>query len=97
MIYTNNQGPKIWANMIKNYFDAKINYRLFDNIIGANRTKLIYSKTTPIKILEIKYNNNNLDIEFNNNIIIKLELNLTSERITSNIPVLYKINLINNF
>jgi len=35
MIYTNNQGPKIWANMIKNYFDAKINYHLFDKIIGA--------------------------------------------------------------
>lgn len=35
MIYTNNQGPKIWANMIKNYFDNKINYPLFDKIIGA--------------------------------------------------------------
>lgn len=35
MIYTNNQGPKIWSNMIKNYFDTKVNYPLFDNIIGA--------------------------------------------------------------
>ena len=25
MIYTNNQGPMIWANYIKNYYDAKLN------------------------------------------------------------------------
>lgn len=35
MIYTNNQGPKIWANMIKTYIDGKIGYHLFDKIIGA--------------------------------------------------------------
>lgn len=35
MIYTNNQGPRSWVNMIKNYFETKINYNLFDQIIGA--------------------------------------------------------------
>jgi hypothetical protein len=35
MIYTNNQGPRNWVNMIKNYFETKINYNLFDQIIGA--------------------------------------------------------------
>jgi len=35
MIYTNNQGPKEWVYMIKNYFEKKINYKLFDNIITA--------------------------------------------------------------
>tara|TARA_B100001094_G_C18182248_1_gene801637 strand:- start:2322 stop:3188 length:867 start_codon:yes stop_codon:yes gene_type:complete len=36
-IYTNNQGPKIWANSIKNYLNKKIdsNYKLFDKVIGA--------------------------------------------------------------
>ena len=35
MIYTNNQGPPEWAQQIKNYFEDKINYKLFDQIIGA--------------------------------------------------------------
>lgn len=35
MIYTNNQGPKSWAIMIKNYINMKINFELFDKIIGA--------------------------------------------------------------
>lgn len=35
MIYTNNNGPKTWANMIKNYFHYKLKYELFDKIIGA--------------------------------------------------------------
>lgn len=35
MIYTNNQGPKEWANYIKGYFENEINYALFDKIIAA--------------------------------------------------------------
>lgn len=35
LIYTNNQGPKEWAQHIKLYFEEKINYNLFDQIIGA--------------------------------------------------------------
>ena len=35
MIYTNNQGPKIWAEKIKAYFNNKIKYQLFDKIIAA--------------------------------------------------------------
>jgi hypothetical protein len=35
MIYTNNQGPKEWANLIKSYFHYKLNYPLFDQVIGA--------------------------------------------------------------
>ena len=35
IIFTNNQGPKDWANKIKNYFNYKLNYNLFDQIIGA--------------------------------------------------------------
>ena len=34
-IYTNNQGPKHWALQIKNYFEYKINYPLFDKVIHA--------------------------------------------------------------
>ena len=35
MIYTNNQGPKQWALYIKEYFEDKIKYGLFDQIICA--------------------------------------------------------------
>lgn len=35
MIYTNNQGPKSWAEKISAYFDYKIGTSLFDQIIAA--------------------------------------------------------------
>ena len=35
MIYTNNNGPIYWANLIKSYFHYKLNYNLFDQIIKA--------------------------------------------------------------
>jgi hypothetical protein len=35
MIYTNNTGSKSWANFILKYFEDKIKYKLFDQIIAA--------------------------------------------------------------
>lgn len=35
MIYTNNQGPKSWAELIRDYFHDKLKYKIFDQIIGA--------------------------------------------------------------
>jgi len=35
MVYTNNQGPRKWAHKLINYFESKINYKLFDQIISA--------------------------------------------------------------
>lgn len=35
IIFTNNQGPKEWSNKIKNYFNYKLKYKLFDQVIGA--------------------------------------------------------------
>jgi hypothetical protein len=49
MIYTNNQGPKTWTVQIKNYFEKKIHYPLFDQIIAAfkvNGTRLEMCRTT---------------------------------------------------
>ena len=37
MIYTNNTGPISWANNIKNFFNAKARYDVFDKVIGAFR------------------------------------------------------------
>jgi hypothetical protein len=35
MIYTNNQNPKKWVLDIKDYFNDKLNYNLFDKVIAA--------------------------------------------------------------
>jgi len=35
MIYTNNQGPIEWAKHIMSYFEEKIDYKIFDQIIAA--------------------------------------------------------------
>lgn len=35
MIYTNNQGSKDWVIKIKNYFEERLNYKLFDQVIAA--------------------------------------------------------------
>ena len=35
MIYTNNTGPSEWVNFIKNYIHEKMEYNLFDQVIGA--------------------------------------------------------------
>jgi hypothetical protein len=39
MIYTNNQGPRSWVIQIKEYFENKLNYKLFDQIIAAFKVK----------------------------------------------------------
>ena len=35
MIYTNNTGSKEWSDKIISYFEKKINYKLFDQVISA--------------------------------------------------------------
>ena len=49
MIYTNNQGPNEWSKSIIAYFENKINYKLFDQIISAfkiNGKKIELCRTT---------------------------------------------------
>ena len=49
MIYTNNQGPKEWCEHIIRYFENKLNYKLFDQIIAAfkvNGEKVELCRTT---------------------------------------------------
>jgi hypothetical protein len=52
MIYTNNQGPFEWSVQIKTYFEDKINYKLFDQIISAfkiNGKQIELCRTTNMK------------------------------------------------
>jgi hypothetical protein len=54
-LYTNNQGPKEWAENIIAYLEKKINYKLFDKVIGAYKvngkivenTRSTHDKTLP--------------------------------------------------
>jgi len=39
MIYTNNQGPKSWAQLISGYFDYKLGKKVFDQIIAAFKVR----------------------------------------------------------
>lgn len=39
IIYTNNQGPLEWANYIIKYFEKKLNYKIFDQIIAAYKVQ----------------------------------------------------------
>ena len=55
MIYTNNQGPPIWVNLIKNYFESKINYQLFIRVITAfkvNGKRIEMCRTTNDKTVD---------------------------------------------
>jgi len=73
--------------------------KFYTNLLGGNQQKIINltDNKNKLKINKITYINEFLNIEFNNNVSIKLELFLTSEKITSNIPAKYKIFLINIF
>ena len=49
MIYTNNQGPKEWLNLIMSYFESKIKFNLFDQLLSAfkiNGKKIELCRTT---------------------------------------------------
>ena len=49
MIYTNNQGPKQWVQFIKDYFEYKLNSKIFSKIIYAfmiNGKKIELNRTT---------------------------------------------------
>jgi hypothetical protein len=55
MIYTNNQGPEDWAKYIKTYFENKLNYKIFDQIIAAfkvNGKRVEICRTTHMKTHE---------------------------------------------
>ena len=39
MIYTNNQGPRTWAQKISSYFDQRVGTKIFDQIIAAFKVR----------------------------------------------------------
>lgn len=58
IIYTNNRGPEYWCKMIAYYFNYKLNFKLFDKIIGSankNRCRTSHKKkyTDLVRCLDI--------------------------------------------
>ena len=55
MIYTNNTGPKPWVLHIKDFFESKIKYKLFNHVICAfkiNGKQIEMCRTTHEKTVE---------------------------------------------
>lgn len=96
----NNYNQNIFKFLNSN-IDKIDSNKLYTNLIGGsgNQQKIINlsANVNKLKINKITYIDKFLNIEFNNNVSIKLELFLTSEKITSNIPAKYKISLTNVF
>ena len=67
IIYTNNQGPKSWTNMIKIYIETKVGCQLFDQVIGSNGIEPLrttFEKTYDDFITCAHLNNNECDVCF---------------------------------
>jgi len=93
----NNYNLEVY-NFINKNIDKIDSVKLFNNLICGNQQKIICSNNkSNLKINKITHIDEFLNIEFNNDISIKLKLYLTSEKITSNIPAKYKIFLTNIF
>lgn len=46
IIYTNNNGPRSWTLLIKDYLESKINYNLFDKVITKYDTSSVINCRT---------------------------------------------------
>ncbi len=79
-------------NNNSNLIDIK---NLYIRLINNNSTKLINDNNLSFAIKKESYNE--LSIKFNDNIIINLSLNFNKNKITNNLPLYYKIKLINKF
>ena len=49
IIYTNNNGPRSWTLLIKNYLESKINFNIFDKVITKYDTSSIINCRTTYK------------------------------------------------
>jgi hypothetical protein len=66
----------------------------YNNLVGNNNKNIISNKIESLEILE---KDNNIELIFNNNINIILELFITSNKITNNLPLKFIVRLINKF
>jgi len=90
----NSYNKTIYEFLNKNKNLIIIN-NLYNNLIGNNNEKIISNIDN--NSFEIIERNNKIELIFNNNIHIILELFLTSNKITNNIPVKFNIKIINKF
>tara|TARA_Y100000816_G_C26091140_1_gene576648 strand:- start:336 stop:1142 length:807 start_codon:yes stop_codon:yes gene_type:complete len=76
IIFTNNNGPKWWAELIKSYIHYKLNYELFDQIIRAykiNNILIEKNRTSHEKsysdLINCSNENNNIQVCFIDDLI----------------------------
>jgi hypothetical protein len=105
--YTFNSLPKELYNEILNSYNKTIYEflnknknliiinNLYNNLIGNNDEKIFSNIDN--NSFEIIETNNKIELIFSNNIHIILELFLTSNKITNNIPVKFNVKIINKF
>ncbi len=105
--YTFNDLPKEdYNNILREYNDIvfnKINENvnlvdiknLYIKLINNNSNKIISDNNLSFTIKKESYNE--LLIKFNDNIIVNLSLTFNKNKITNNLPLYYKIKLINKF
>ena len=105
--YTFNDLPKEdYNNILGEYNDIVYNIinensglidikNLYIRLINNNSNKVISDNDLSFNIKKESYNE--LLIKFNDNIIVNLSLNFNKNKITNNLPLFYKIKLINKF
>lgn len=83
----------IYNTIYNNLNLVDIDY-LYNNLLNNNNNKIISNEKLT---LNISKNNNELIFYFNDNVTINLSLIINKNKITNNLPVFFKINLINKF
>ena len=95
---TYNNILESYNNIVYNTIINNINLinikNLYVQLLNNNSNKLITDDNITFNIIKV---NNELLISFNDNIKINLTLIFNKNKITNNLPVFYKINLINKF
>ena len=88
-----------YNDIIYNTINENINIidikNLYIRLINNNSNKLINDDNLSFAIKKESYNE--LLIKFNDNITVNLSLNFNKNKITNNLPLFYKIKLINKF
>ena len=90
-----------YNDIVFNFLNENLNkikkVNLYNSLLGNNQDKTILLDENDKKIIKLEKNDNLIKIYFGENIIITLKLIITSNSMTNNLPVIYNVNLINNY
>ena len=92
----NDYNELVYNFIIENIDKIKV-VNLYNLLLGNNKDKIILLDDNDKKKIKLEKYDNSIKIYFGDNVLILLNLIITSNSITNNIPVLYNVNLINNY